>query len=324
MKIGIIDWHGDFTNIMKLIIPDSDTVTVYHRSTTHIDDQIDILLNGDTPYHNDRFPFNFFAVPYSSVTENYINDWNSNPRCIGVLDLSNSLKKRFPSLKKPVWGYLPSVLDLPVYKESGTKVITMVNVYKERFPEEYELAKTITNNIYGLPDNSVNDIEALKDTKWLLHIKRNGFVCNAIIKALACGVPVIVDTETYTNTFLENLIQDKVNGIVLPVDQIKGYLETVDDATYAQIKANCVAQADKFRHPVKWADRWWEQKTGGSKRAKARGGFVPSVMGGVMRLGPTLMAAGMAQGSRLLSRKEVRKGIRRRSTRRVKRRSRRS
>lgn len=49
---------------------------------------------------------------------------------------------------------------------------------------------------------------------------------------------------------------------------------------------------------------------------KARGGFIPSVMGGVMRLGPTLMAAGMAQGSKLLSRK----GSRRRSRRHMKRR----
>ena len=49
---------------------------------------------------------------------------------------------------------------------------------------------------------------------------------------------------------------------------------------------------------------------------KARGGFIPSVMGGVVRLGPSLMAAGVAQGSKLLS---PQRRSRRRRTRRAKR-----
>ena len=59
---------------------------------------------------------------------------------------------------------------------------------------------------------------------------------------------------------------------------------------------------------------------------KARGGFIPSVMGGVMRVGPYLTTAAVAAGSRLLSRKSKgHKGLRRRrGTRRTKRRSRRS
>jgi len=60
---------------------------------------------------------------------------------------------------------------------------------------------------------------------------------------------------------------------------------------------------------------------------------MPSVMGGVMRVGPYLTTAAVATGSRLLSRKSKghkshkgRKGLnsRRRGTRRTKRRSRRS
>ena len=51
-------------------------------------------------------------------------------------------------------------------------------------------------------------------------------------------------------------------------------------------------------------------------KKKMKGGFIPSVMGGVVRLGPSLMAAGMAQGSRLLSRRpSVRQTKRRRSNR---------
>ena len=109
MKIGIIEWHGDLLNIMKHIIPESDTTIVYDKKTTQINEPLDILINGahngtfNEPEHH-TFPFNFFAVPYASVTELDINQWNSNPKCIGVLDVSNSLKARFPSLKKPVWG----------------------------------------------------------------------------------------------------------------------------------------------------------------------------------------------------------------------------
>jgi len=51
-------------------------------------------------------------------------------------------------------------------------------------------------------------------------------------------------------------------------------------------------------------------------KKKIKGGFIPSVMGGVVRLGPTFMAAGMAQASRLLSRRpNVRQTKRRRSNR---------
>ena len=61
---------------------------------------------------------------------------------------------------------------------------------------------------------------------------------------------------------------------------------------------------------------------------KARGGFMPSVMGGVVRVGPYLTTAAVAAGSRLLSRKskgrDSRRKSRRRGTRRTKRRSRRS
>lgn len=292
-------------------------------NTTEFNDSVDIMCTSFAKGHQDIIKSKFFAAAYGIPLLEEIEEINRNPLCVGILDVSSLLKKRFPTLHKPVWEFRPVFPTLPIYKEAGTKVISLIDNYKERFPKDYELAKTIADEIYGYPDRPVDDIAALKDAKWLLQIKSSGFMCNAVLKALACGIPVITDTNTHNIAFLENIVKHDDNAIVLPADQIKNYLDTVDEATYRRIKANCVAQSEKLKTPVKWTDGWWEQPT--------KGGFIPSVMGGVMKVGPYFMTAAMAQGSRLLrnnrsrmsSRKNKRQATRRRRGRGATKRSRR-
>lgn len=281
MKIGIIDWHSEFTNAIRLSIPDNHEVTVYDMNTEVINDKLDVLCNNIYSNVNHKYPFNYFAVPFTTMTDNFIDELNNDPKCLGIIDLSAVIKKRFPKLTKPVVSIYGRWPDLPLYTETGTKNISMINDYKTRFPEEYAITKTITDTIYGTPDNVVNDVEALKDARWLVHLKRTSYVCNAVVKALGCGVPVIMDTETFHNGLFERYVRHNENGIVLPADQIKGYLDTVDEATYARIKATCLAEAPKLNTPVKWTHGWWEPKAGGKLSR-----FTPSVMSGDGRLAP--------------------------------------
>jgi len=315
MKIGIINHHGDFTQLIKNIIPDNHEVFVYDMNTTEFNDSVDIMCTSFAKGNQDIIKSKFFALPYGTPLLEEIEEINRNPLCIGILDMSSSLKKRFSTINKPVWEFQPVFPELPIYRETGTKVISLVNKYQERFPKEYELAKTITDEVYGSPDRAVDDVAALKDAKWLLHLKPEGFTCNAVLKAVSCGIPVITDTHTHNNTFLENIVKHDDNGIVLPADQIKNYLNTVDEATYKRIKANCVAQSEKLKTPVKWRDGWWEQPT--------KGGFIPSVMGGVMKAGPYFMTAAVAQGSRLLRNNRSRMASRRNKNRKYTNKSRR-
>jgi hypothetical protein len=253
MRIGIVDYHGDFTSILKSIIPDHHTVIVYGMKETINVDDIDMLLNHHQSVFNNKYAIPFIVVPYGSFTQSEVDEWNANKWCKGVLDMSSCILDRFPSLTKPVWRYI-HYYDLPLYTEAGTKTICLINHYETRFKSEYDFTSTVTPHIYGAP-NMVNDVKALEDAKWLINIKPQGFVCNSVVKALACGVPVIMDDLTWKSAFWEKIVKHGHNGIVLPRKKIKAYLKT--SADYDSIKKNCVEESSMYKKITKWTDGWW-------------------------------------------------------------------
>ncbi len=165
---------------------------------------VDVVLNHYVYEFNRQTKCPYVVIPYGSILQEHVDSWNTDPKCVGVIDASSSLHKRF-DLRKPSFCFMPFYPGLPTYTEAGVKVISLINNYAKRFPEDHAFASTITRHLYGTPD-PVNDVEKFKDTRWLLHIKTNGFVCNAVMKALACGVPVILDEMSWRNGFLTEIV----------------------------------------------------------------------------------------------------------------------
>lgn len=85
---------------------------------------------------------------------------------------------------------------------------------RERFDELNRfLAITgliVKNHGYGEPDGSINDLERMRQSIATVHIKDGQAVCNAVIRSMAVGTPVLMDRLTYENCFF-----DGIDGILV-------------------------------------------------------------------------------------------------------------
>lgn len=274
MRIGIVYYHGDLGRMLCEIMPSGHETVVYPMSEPlEALPDVDVVLNHHMHEVNRRTKCPYIAVPYGSIRQEHVDCWNDDPRCAGVVDVSSSLCKRFV-LRKPAFSFMPFYPGLPTYPEAGTEVICLVNDYARRFPTDQAFAASVTGHLYGTPDNPVNDVAKLKDARWLLHVKPEGFVCNAVMKALACGVPVILDDESWRKGFLTEIVRHDHNGIVLPRDRIARFLETCGAAQYDRIKRTCVKEADKYKNtprPCQAIPSWLESAATAPAKVKPPG-----------------------------------------------------
>lgn len=111
------------------------------------------------------------------------------------------------------------------------------------------LQKTLPNwNIsnYGAPNNFVSDIEEIQQARYLLHIKHWGHVCNAVVKALGLGVPVLMDRATFETGRYRAYVRPGENGMVFDsISDLADYLanKETEHATCTKLKAMCVNEA---------------------------------------------------------------------------------
>jgi hypothetical protein len=201
MRIGIIDYHGDLSAMLAALVPPHHEVVMLPAGATAAEvraARLHLLFNHYADGINSRYTVPFIAVPYGSVSQRHIDGMQRNPLCRGVADQSGGdLARRFPSLRLPTFAYAPFYAALPTYEVAGDRVICLVMRYQERFPRDYAFARSVTPHVYGDGDTVTDDVAALRHAAWLLHVKGGGFVCNAVGKALACGVPVIMDEATW-------------------------------------------------------------------------------------------------------------------------------
>jgi hypothetical protein len=268
LRIGVINYHDDFTRILLSLLPRHHEVIVYNNlpppPADRINGAVDLLINHHEGWYNDMYDVPTIVQPYGTVKSSHIKRWNTDPKIVGVLDMSGMLTAKFPELRVPVFSFTPSHPFCLTYEKAGDKVISLILQYEIRFPAEFRMATSIADELVGAESKDfiheklkVRDLDALKDAKWLLHIKHDGFVCNAVVKALACGVPVLMDTKTYENCAFEGIVRHDHNAIVLPADELKEFLATCPPETYERIKQTCVEEAWRYRRPMRWCDGWW-------------------------------------------------------------------
>ena len=268
LRIGIIDYHCDFTRIFLSLVPRHHEVLIYTNlpppTKERVEGAVDLLINHHEAWFNERYDVPTIVAPYGTITSGHVKAWNSNPNIVGVLDMSSMLTAKFPELRVPVFAFPPSHPFCMTYEDAGDKIISLVIEYEKRFPTEYAITKFLTPHTIGNESMDyrheklkVRDLDALKEAKWLLHIKHNGFVCNAVMKALACGVPVIMDDKTFVNCAFEGILRHDHNAIILPPHELKDFLDSCSPEQYDRIKRTCVEEAPRWRRTMRWCDGWW-------------------------------------------------------------------
>ncbi|AYV83506.1 MAG: hypothetical protein Hyperionvirus7_77 [Hyperionvirus sp.] len=140
-------------------------------------------------------------------------------------------------------------------------VVSLINLYQSRLPVCYEKFQQIKKRIgqkfnvefYDafIPGRGIDDKKALLNARYLLHVKRSGHVCNAVVKALALGVPVIMDTETYEIGRYRSYIKHGLNGIVFKnVDElIKLMLSNDEESMFIKMKNYCLSTCADYHLP---------------------------------------------------------------------------
>ena len=104
---------------------------------------------------------------------------------------------------------LPPLVKLYEPAPINDKLVSIIHFYKQRDEQGYYQALSLGAMVYG-QENELgerNDSELFEEgMKALVHIKRCGYLCNAVVKAISYGVPIIMDRGTYDFGYQDILI----------------------------------------------------------------------------------------------------------------------
>jgi len=148
-------------------------------------------------------------------------------------------------------------------------IVTLINNYKSTASEHkwskpensYKAYEFIAGRVtkfsferYGSPDNERSFIESNKiqaEARYTIHIKYWGHVCNAVVKSLALGTPVIMDEVTFNKGRYKSYIRHGENALVFKTkEEIVAYLMGEDEAsTWQRLKQTCLNDAHLWHFP---------------------------------------------------------------------------
>jgi len=190
-------------------------------------------------------------------SDNIYEYFGSNKNCKGFL--CSSIENQgyltslgFSSFFAPrIYPYLKNIVN---DNFNHDKISVLINNYKS-YVGGYEVFKVIKENcksnikLYDLStEQSGQDIDILMNTRYYLHVKQAGHVCNAPIKALALGVPVVMDYKTYNLGQYAHYIQHGFNSLIIDnIENMIAALEDIDNNIYYRLlKTNCLNSREKF------------------------------------------------------------------------------
>jgi hypothetical protein len=75
-------------------------------------------------------------------------------------------------------------------------------------------------------------------------------VCNAVVRSLCAGVPVVMDRRTFEVGRYESFLTPPCGLVVLDtVDEIASFVRDTDVGEYARLSGDAYASAARFREP---------------------------------------------------------------------------
>lgn len=189
----------------------------------------------------------------------------------------NGVKGVFYPKKYP-FAELYAALGRRPAQADARNIVSLINHYKytaskrkwSRPENSYQAYKYVEQNSpgfhfthFGAPHNQVGFDAAVQiqyEARYTIHIKYWGHVCNAVVKSLALGTPVIMDEATFRIGRYQSYVRHGQNGLVLKdkheiVEYLKGESE---ETAWRRLKAVCVEEAPQWHFP--YAEK---QKTAG-------------------------------------------------------------
>lgn len=147
---------------------------------------------------------------------------------------------RFLMRKMVPWEILPKS-DTYGWQRSGFH--SYIHNFAKKWPHairKFEMLKgmlddTMTLDWYGWesPKGTVNDLFTMKSSRGTIHIKDGQVACNAVIRSMAVGTPVLMDRETYKKCFFDGidgiLVEDDIMGVLKMMKKLQDN-EFLDEA----------------------------------------------------------------------------------------------
>lgn len=148
---------------------------------------------------------------------------------------------------KNAWGQNSIVLPplFSGFNENTNKTdlcCSVIHNYKQRCPAGHEITTSLNIPNYGLPDNPCYDVPSLLNkTKFLVHIKTVGYLCNVVLKAMVALSPIIFTKESYQFGYEDYLKHNENCFIANNKQEITNFLQT-DGEKYKNMQENIKKQ----------------------------------------------------------------------------------
>jgi len=271
MRYIIDNAHPDYTNILKNLFKNKDIVVKdfsQDKDLSFLKKEDCLVLSVSSIIDNENLFFNlrqsilcytanrlsdemYKYYGYKKNVKGFICSSIENQTLLNSLSINNFFVPNiYPELK--------NIINLNFNCEKISSLINRYEFISKKFEfndlNSYKVFEKIKANNPNLElyDQSTpvhgKDTDILINSKYCLHIKYWGHVCNAPLKALALGVPVIMDDITYRLGGYSYYIQHGFNGIIVRNhgDIIELLKNNIYNNLYNNLKINCINFRNKF------------------------------------------------------------------------------
>lgn len=155
------------------------------------------------------------------------------------------------------------------------EIVTLINNYKStagevkwRKPENsYKVYLEIAGNCkafsfihYGAPNNQIAFDESLSiqfNARYTIHIKYWGHVCNAVVKSLALGTPVLMDETTFLKGRYKAYLTHRHNALIFKdKNEIINYLNSSEEPKlWKSLKNTTKLEASRWHFPYSSSEK---------------------------------------------------------------------
>lgn len=139
----------------------------------------------------------------------------------------------------------------PVSDASGG-IIGIANCWRELSPAGFAFAAAMPGAVlygHGCPAGVAHDHDVLATARFLVHSKRCGYLCNAVVKAVAAGVPVLIDPQTLPLGYAGLLTPGETCLVDTDPVRLAARAEGLSPAEYGRMRRACLALRPQLTVP---------------------------------------------------------------------------